>query len=131
MLKKGYSRATREQWGAKVVKKHADLPEFWRERYRDRMKDIVALRLQVTQLQNKLVEAQSQPLVLPMQKQKQKHKQKQKQEHQQTTAAETSCASPDWDSQASPFDDEMKCRQVFDVTLYEKSVSGLTDFIET
>lgn len=130
MLKKGYSRETREQWGAKVVKKHADLPEFWRERYRGRMKDIIALRLEVTQLQKKLDEAQSQPpppsspstplakvpVSVLMHKQTHKHKQKQKQEHQQMTAAETSCSSPVWVSQVSPADsgDEMKCMRALD-----------------
>lgn len=54
MLKKGYSPDEREEIGQHVAKKHKDLPAFWRDRYKDRMTDVMALRMQVSSLQAQL-----------------------------------------------------------------------------
>lgn len=53
-MKKGYPRESRQELADKIIKKHGDLPSFWRNRYRDRMKEIISLRLQVTALQTEL-----------------------------------------------------------------------------
>ena len=58
-MKKGYPRESRQELADKIIKKHGDLPSFWRNRYRDRMKEIISLRLQVTALQTELKESVS------------------------------------------------------------------------
>lgn len=54
ILKKGYPLEKRQEIADRILKKQRDLPSFWRGRYRDRMKDIIELQLQVSALKSQL-----------------------------------------------------------------------------
>lgn len=66
ILKKGYPRHNRREQAARIVKKHSDLPSFWRDRYRDRMTEVIKLQMEVASLKTQLSE---------MNQEKQKHQQ--------------------------------------------------------